>query len=731
MLDVMVPPPSWSNIFSAYILPYISTEIDTYFADGSYTADRNLVDVSYENMVNLVTGLNEELKAAGLEYVASFVLVEDAEGNLSIVLRMNIQNENYEAALQTIVMGLTSQSYVAIGDQPFVDGGVYMNAFIQAFLNSGLSTQSLEAMIDENGDIQENFSLEGTIITDTVVGIPNADAFGGLLAATSLSISKGEAGVPMYITLQDHDQNPEEYKQLDKSLQEINQTAVLEFANGAVNVIIALPQDSFELYMGAMLLEGYLNLEDFHTPTFVEMKEYLDGLFLDTLIQDSTITGETVANTTDKLGIGADTTSSPETIDGLLASLRDLFDEDTTNGEAVEKNEEQQDKDLYKIEITYPTLKIATDMGLSEGMAELLRGDMVIPVNARLANCNEEYKSVVLDFGATELKDMVVFDTTNHATTTNHNGMVVALADLESVIANGTTYVNLNGHTITTLVANAKVTVFDTKFNKDKAGSISNFGGEGEVILRGGDYDRWDVSNKLPSGFVQEDGYVSNVYYDLAKDENGNFTINLKAETLGLQSQLHMQEIALSIFADLALCGFTWAGVTMEGEETYPLYGFAIHDLLGQWGSGTAGIVGDIVDDMDNEAISAFLNNLLAKLTDFDAVAEAIDQNKPIIVYDLYTYAWDVEIVKAETENMLTANIKKGTESKKTLTIAVIGDESEKEETKNLYEELDHIFGGNKGKLDILVDFHSISIQPEHGFGMDMNITANVAADLS
>ena len=116
--------------------------------------------------------------------VASFVPIENAHGNISIVLRMNAFDKNITGALEKIVTVLVNQSYDGLGNKTFKDSnGIYVNTVEELLQNSGITSTALNDMIDANGDIKENVrdQVKGqTVIVDAASGIPATDQLGGL-----------------------------------------------------------------------------------------------------------------------------------------------------------------------------------------------------------------------------------------------------------------------------------------------------------------------------------------------------------------------------------------------------------------------------------------------------------------------------------------------------------------------------------------------------------------------
>ena len=702
-----------------------------YGANDTYTVVREIVDVKRERVINLITSLNSELSTSGMAGVASFVPFEDAQGNISIVLRMNAFDQNITGALEKIVTVLVNQSYVGLGGGTFKDSnGIYVNTVVDLLLNSGITSTALNDMIDANGNIKENVKdqVKGqTVIVDAASGIPATDQLGGLLMETTFSISQSEKGMPLYISLQDYDANAAELKKINSALDKIAPYALIELKEGAAHAIVTAPEKAHELLMAAMLVEGEVDLKDFETPSFVNIVKYLDEMGLGPVLKSEDVTADTLLNTVAQLSAGTDLSGYKDALNSVLSIVRKLLDDSFENPEITPVNVEGQDKDLYAVEVSCPTSTIVGAANLPEGIANLLIGDINVPVNVRLTNCNTEYAAVVVDIKAEGIQNKVDFTTKKDIVTKNANSVVVLLNDVDSITANGKTYIDLNGNAVQTLNANAMVTVFDSTLSSEQAGTIVTINGQNNVVLTAGTYAA-DVSGMLPDGYVQVDNVVSNRFYRLVKDANENITIELAADFLDLQDAVAWKQLALEMAVDVALNAYTWAGVTVSGAEKYDIYEIEILDVIAAYKAGLKPLASTLIEEINCDGIEAFANDLIAKLTDFAGIQNAIETDTAIVEYNLITKPWDVVLEKAANADYLTANILAGKETERTITIKVAGKEQDKKDLAALCKELGLIFGDT---IDIELILDDLTYDVNNGFSYEVGADIKATADLS
>ena len=702
--------------------------------DGSLVITKEEKDTRVETVKELIADLNEAGNAA-----VNIVPLEDAAGNMSVVLRVNPFDTSAMDALTSIMTELQGQEFVALGGEAFVSDSIYLDTVIDLVLNSGIGTDSLIGMIDANGNIDESTmkaKTKGTtVMTDLAQGVPATGALGGLLVETTISCTKdGSLVLPFYITLQDYDKNAAELSNARTALEKAKPYATFELSEGKVNVDMNAPDKVHEAYMAAMLIQGETSIDGIKTPTLDDMVTYVESV-VDaedgSIIDDTNVTASTLLNTVGQVS-SADLAAYEDAIDTVLKVARWFVDEDMTNGDIVSTVTANTPDDTYSADVKYPLSELISKAGFSTALAGAFTvrdadKNIVIPVEATLADCNTEYAAAVLDVNAEETLDKAYFVKENKLGNIkiekdNDNVVVVLLADVDTIKANGTTYIDLNGYTLDKLVANGDVSVFDSRLATAEAGTINNIYGNGNINITAGRYED-DVTKYLPSGYVQEGGVVSNGLYTICVVDD-EIVIELADDVLATATEDSpaWKAIAAEVAVDVLLNVYTWGSVTVDGETIYET---EFLDLVAQYKSGMNAIATNAVEIIDETALTNFANTLIADLTDFTAIADAIDADEAVASYDLVTKPWKVTATVEGTgeDNYLAANLVTGDEVTRKLTVKVVCEEGEESELAALFRELGEIV-----TIDASVELTDLHYDASSSYYM--SITAEGSGDV-
>ncbi len=614
-------------------------EFESLFASAD-TAEitRETIDVATERLENLIASINGQLASAGKD--VALIPYRDADGNLTLVLRLNPFGSSLSSALQALVFELANQTYVAFGENALIDEGIHTNALISLILNSGLGTDRLLEIIKTNGDLVEDAQdkVAGqTVVTPLLNGVAAGSELGSVLIETTFSIVEGSEGIPMYITLEDFGGAASELKQLREVLVEVDPYVNVILEDDALKVDINAPEKAHELFLAAMLMQGELNVNNFETPTLVEMMEFVEEMLSESVLLNEDVTAETLLNTLKDAGVG---TAALEgyvgALNTVLTYFRNLFDEDLANTEFVLQNEDGQDADLFKFLAFCPMDKVIGKIGLPEALANSVYGDIEIPTEIRLENCNAEYTAAIVDLDAAQIYNKVDLTQDTTVSTAHDNTVIVLLGDVETLNIKNKSYVDLNGNTVGTMNATAAVTVFDSSLSAENAGTIETISGQSNVTLTAGNYE-FDAADMLPTGFVQEDGAVFNRFYKLSCDEDGNITVAIAADFMEFESGIEFKQIALEMAVDVLLNAFTWASLDISGNG---IYAIELYDLEGIYSAGLGNLASDLVEMIDCDGVEAFVNDVLATITDFAAIQAAIESDSALAEYTLNTAPW-------------------------------------------------------------------------------------------
>lgn len=693
--------------------------------------EREEIDVAKENALKFVASVNSALSAKGTTSAASLVAFENAEGKLSVVLRMNPVNGGIKTALTEVVMVLTESKEITFGDGVLKDtNGIHVDTVVSELLDSQIGTQLILSLIDTNGEIKENVKdkvKDQTVVVDALSGVADTENLGGLLMETTLGVSGVE--MPLYISLQDYNQNASQLATLRKAVNASAEYADIILSDGRVNATLTAPEKAHELYLAAMMVEGEIDIHNFQTPSLVEMVDYARALDVEAVvIEDEAVTADTLLNTVKQLSASTDLSNYKDTLATVLKLTRALLDGSMDNAEITEVNDASTPHNEYNLEAFCPSAKLVGALGLSESYADFIVGDIEVPVRAVLKNCDTEYTALVVDVNAEGIQNKVDLTKATELTAANDNTVIVLFDTISRLTANGKTFIDLNGNTVEILTANAGVHVLDSKLDTAGAGTIGTIEAiisPSNVSITAGNYN-YDVTGMLPKGYIQKNGAVSNRYYTLSDDGNGNITLNVFADFMKLPTDgLEWKKIAMEMAVDAALNAYTWGAVTVEGNEIYRFDDFT--DLIAEFNSvranGVRSEAGKLVEEISEEGITKFANRLIEDITNFAEVANRIRGEEAIATYDLTTEAWDIKVRKADGKDYITASLGTDKARTRTITLKVVDDNAG---LADFVEELGNVFG----VPTIDVALNELSYGSE-GFNYDVSASADVTADLT
>lgn len=664
-------------------------ELDAYLA-GEFTFDVKVVDVSRENLTEMVNGMNEAAGSA-----AEVVLMQNADGKYSIVLKVNSTDVNkiMNAAMQMMTAGY---SYIGIGGHDMLypvgnDTQISLQAVVDAIMESGFGTDTVVKVIDANGKIN-HMTLDGIVYSNA-----DPDQLGGELIKTSLQLGNGSADnamdVDFYVTLGTAPSALVEVRNLLAGRVGNYVSAVCE--DGIAKVDMVLPGKAYEAALAALLVTGNTDFDsigDVNAEIAIGyVIELIDPLFAEN------VTTTTLTNTLNKLGYDLDLTS--------YESLYRAFCEVYGNCEFT-----------YDAKTAMVTGNVDVNALLDKALGDNILKSLIVEYrnegeeaegnginfNAQLTvdNLGDEYDALYIDLDTSDLTNAsgtkaklialsemagLTNDFANVSSMTGY-GIVVLLDDVDAdLVFNGkATILDLNGHSVKSVTANGGgLIIVDSAMDPENPGEVGTVSGNATVIA--GKYGS-DVTEFIKNSYVQdEDGVVSNEYYTLVKDADGNITVQIDAAVLNADELPNLQVVAIDLVTEVILNGYTANSLTVDGNKVYDI---TLDDLLNilTGSNRTANVLGQAVEMLDSEALTALVNTVLDDLADFEALYTAISGDEPILTYDFETGAWNIELVHNEEEDYLTANIISDDTNKKTgkINVVVVGSEDDKQALADL-----------------------------------------------
>ena len=604
------------------------------------------------------------------------VLTKDADGKYAIVLRVDPATVKDDAMNLAIGLFVAEYKYMELDGEEFYTGKYHLQAVVDMLLNSGVGTDSLLELIDSEGKIATNLTLEaGTEVLNTEK--PSyMDNLGGVVLESTMALGAEAADTTetkLYVTLAGE---VDQMKTIRKGLQKAKDLGATFICNdGRLTVDVNLPDQAYGAYLAALSMVGQVDVNDVNAVNAQIAIGYLQNL-LNPLLGDD-VTVETYENTLKKLGKEVDLSRvaryfnlvkqyyDPDSItyeedtavlslenvsiNAIVAKLQSIVDE-------VELPEDLS-VDLSKLIYEYDDPATADDdetAGLSATAA------------VRVNNLSTDYAAMFLDIRADGILNKFGMWTEAEliANADDFAGVsvVVLLNDVAGDLNfNTKTVLDLNGKTINGNVTggeNANLIVIDSAYEQAVPGGVTGTV-SGAVSILEGKYAS-DVSAFLDNGYVQsDDGVVSNKLYSVTADDNGNLTIALNAtpsDIKELASKKGLMELAIEMVAGLALNNYNKASMYIENGKVLHI---ALNDIVGLYASKNKL---DAAIDTGLSWISAsdltdILNMIVADLTDFAALEEALLGDGKIVSYKFGTSNWEVKIEHVTDGDYLTVNL--------------------------------------------------------------------------
>lgn len=736
-LTILLPAPTQENIVYRYTIDgevisvsskaveYTLTldQLDSLFADGKLTVAREAIDMTRENLINLVDLLNDSI---GNDSVV-FALSEN-NGELSIV--MKVDAADYSAlptAAQDALMAYvlrSGYSYMGLDNKPFVsDSKFSLQTLVDVVLSSGVGTDTLLAVMNADGSIN-NLELEGTIISNKPL-----TTLGGLLMKTTMQVGSSAdkvTSVPLYVTLGDAPNALVEVRNMLAG--RVGNYVQADCANGSANLYLNLPKKAYEAYLAVLLLtenRDFTNLNEVNGEIAIGfLQDHVEPLL------SGDITVNTLNNTLAMIGYDLDLSAYENLYAKLYPELCQIYDNceftyDAKSGTATGF------ADIGALIKRYAgnLASMIAEYDAENGTANI---DFVVSVT--LENLETDFEALYIDVKADGVtnKAGLAEDLAAKLETIAGGSVIVLLDDIDGDLTfNTTTVLDLNGKTVNgNIVCNADVIIVDTALDESVCGEVTGtVSGNAHIIS--GKYAS-DVSAFIKNGYTQDDaGVVSNKYFTVKADADGNITVELDAGVLAMDSVPSIRAMAVDLATELIFNGYTVNKLYVDGNMVYDI---ELEDLLGIYASDTTvdDVVDAVVEMFDSEELAAILNNVIADVTDFGALKSAIESGDPVLSYTMTIGAWDVEVEHAEGD-YLTANVVTTDRGDRTFNVVITGDDEYKDIIENVLGVLDETttITDKDGGQNWFVMSDGFSATDDKNFVLDWSASADVKVDLS
>jgi len=639
---------------------------------------RITINVARQELLDFIGSLNDSLIQKGVIAGASFVPVEDAQGNISIVFKVSplMSQFNAQSVLMSVAEGMvaSSYSYIDMGGYTVRSGNPFhLQGIIDALLDTGFSLDTLAAAINANGTIN-NMTLAGqTVVTEglDLSRIPNASTFGGKLMETQMDLATTAGGlrtsVKLYITLGDNGSNAGRLSTLRSGLKKLTPYVNIQLINGNLNLILNLPDKAYQAFLAAMLITDNTQLGNVNDLDYGATVEYLYEL-IEPLLTDDSITTDSFENTLEELGRETDLSKAKGVLKKLQSVLKHLYANVTyTNAGAI--------GNIYQQDMAYPVDNLLNKLPLPETLLSVIAekgGNLEATLGIQLKNLDTDYQALIVD--AKSKKVSFVTDVFAAIAGVQDHAVVILVDDINGSITTGKKiYLDLNGKTVNGDVLGQKITLIDS--------TIGNLG-------------------KVTGTFNGADYRVNNLYTTEVSGDNINVYIN--TGLLAMDEMPQLKSIAFDLAMDLVLNYYTTAALKLDGDV---IYSVEMEDIVALLNSGASNAINEVIDYLKCEGLTAFANKLLADLTDFAAMAEAAKKGDKLVSYTVGTQAWSVSISHDKAKDYITGGVvPNATEKVKTLNIYLGGTDAEKKVVIDLLDAL-----GKVVDADIKVELEDIS----------------------
>ena len=675
--------------------------------EGNLVITRETVNLTEAALIKLVDSMN-----------GAAVLTKDANGEYAIVLRVDPETLMDSASNFAIGLVMTDYKYIGLGGETFFDGKFHMQALVDVIMDSGIGTESLLKLIDKNGNITSNLTLDGVVLNTVKPAYMNA--LGGVVLETSMNLgadANNTTDAKFYITLAGSVSELVQVRNALESAKDLGMSFVL--ADGKANVSAQLPDQAYGAYLAALSLVGETDVHDIEAVNAQVALGYLISLVEP--VMDQNVTINTISNTLKKLGVDRDVTKYGSYFD-LAKSLVDLdkitYTEDTATlpveniniNALVHRLQNRVDNMELPAGISIDLSKLIYEYDDPNTTADDDTAGLDAAAAVQLTNLSTDYAALYLDVRAEGVLNKFGMWTEEEllAGADDFAGVsVIVLVDdvTGDLNINTQTVLDLNGKTLKGNIVggkNANVIVIDNAYTSDVPGTVDGTVSGNVTILEGKVTS--DVSAHLYGGYAQDnDGVVYNKLYTVTKD-NDTYTVTLNAtpgEIKELANKQGLLGLAMEIAAGLAINHYNVASFACEDKMIFDVQ---LDDIVNKI-SATNKL--DMVVDTALSWVSAsdladLANMIIADLTDFAALEAALLSDGKVASYTFATAPWALEVEHITNGDYLTVSLG-AADTKKEATMNVVI-------TGSLQEELAQVAGAlaDRVTVDVEVDMEDI-----------------------
>ena len=622
-------------------------------SDRELVITRELIDVHKTNLLAFIDKMNVILGNSGLavnnQLTTALIPVTDAEGNLSVVMRVTTEEAVLDrAALASEMTSLVEDiSYVGLNGSPLfginADGELklHMQTLVNMQLSSGYGLDSLAAMIDDDGDINE-LNLNGAsdeIVLENGMVIHKANQLGGQMMVGTMQYGVNVnncTNVPFYVTYQDFDSQRDMLKQVKAGAEQLIPYANINFQDGALNTILNVPDNAYAYMLVSLMAAGQVRFDNLQSYDLAQAVEYMFSV-ITPIYQHENISADSFFNTLNQSGFydsiaDFNVENHKALTNFLYDGMDNVFDYSSLTGSA--EGNKYSGVMHYDISGMTPDQAGDTVNEFSNMVAEKDTG-LDVAITFTLKNLDVKYEALVLDGRADELTQYTMSRKAVEAIAkASDDAIVLLLSDVCSdIIVMNDVLLNLNGYTIDGDVnALGSLTIVDSTLDTKKRGSVT-----GKMIgnfnITAGKYAS-DVSAYLEDGYYFVDNVVYNGVYQLEK--NGDeLEIYLSTDYLTLDTSA-ANVVVLDLVNKLLMNYYGCSQLVVAGNA---LYGVDLINVTDAMRSPSI-LLNKTIECIDGDGVAAFASKFLADITDFGALADAVENGTALAEYRLVQSAF-------------------------------------------------------------------------------------------
>lgn len=705
-------------------------DFDTLFANGSCIITRTAVDIAREKFMAMVDGMNKAVASGEGMTVpvggkanclrVAFIPYEK-NGEITLVVRVAPSpSMKPESSLGDIATELLKYDSILMGSngQTFLgDNKIDLQPVADVLLSSGLSLNTIINGITETGDIVES-AVPGNVMwtVDASNGYAVAGGYVNELDKIGLQLLQSAMEldgmkISLAVTLEDFDRTPDDLKKVRDAAKTVADKGIsVSLENGSVNVN-ASSNNAYKVLMGAALLLNQADVRNLDDSDW-NLKNIIPDLYksiLKPIFESETSTTTTIQNTLDKFGVDSVDVTKYQNAFKLVKAV--LKNSEFTNESGTDTS--------FGVDMKY-SMKELLDGISNEGLRDIVTNKLrSTDVSGSLKigiTHSEEYAAVLASAQKGNAGFKFIPAAANSSfTVTTGNTVVVLLADTCKKITVkpgcSNVVIDLNGHSVDKVISD----------EADRVIVVNSVLSKGVLADAGNATDGAALAKKLYT-------------VDRAASANGeNIVISLIPSVDAwkdlVKTRRNVLAVAAEIAAEMAMNygnATKKVSVNIDGQD-YVLYDLALTDIATMVETASVADTGNILLDCLNlDGINALANDMIRKLTDFEAVSKAVEDGTDIISYTVTATGFGIEASVAEGD-YLNISTKDGTKDTASVSIRVV----KGEQYSDAIDRLQGILGVLKETVTVddstAVNIRDIAVA---GTGDDVRFNADVDVNL-